>query len=217
MNTQKSNNNNEINVKITISVDKGSEKIFKVIKTTINKSQTLNKWFNKFLLFINLNIGRTYYFYLKRNGEKERELDRNKTILELELKDNEEILVSDKKYQFLKMSKIQTTSVLHLESEVKETSKQPLGDIDKVKSKNEKILREKDVKIINIRKNIKSSEKNIDKNRKKIMLLLLLLLSSLIFIGFVIFLYFYVFKNRKKFGEKFFEQKEDLIINKNYP
>ena len=115
-------------------MDKGSQKIFKVVKTTLNKSQTLKKWFSQFLLFSNLNIGRTYYFYLKRNGEKERELDRYKTISELELGDNEEILVSNKKYQFPKKIRIETKSSLRLETDIKETSKQPLGDIDKIKS-----------------------------------------------------------------------------------
>ncbi len=137
----------KINIVISISINK-PRKINKIIKTTAFLNQTLKELLNYILLSKNINnIGKDYYIYLKKNNIKIRELQNYKTISELNLKDNDEILISNKKFQIEEKRRFKITT------EIDENSKQVFGNVIKYNKNN--IL------------NTNDNKDNLDKNKLK--------------------------------------------------
>ena len=190
--------NKQINLKFIIHLKKETkkDKTIYIIKTgTVFENQTLQKAFNYFLLQNNISIGTNYSFYLGNN--KKREIQRNTLISELNLKNNDEIIVTNKLFNLEKQIETNFDPI--------ETSKQTLAS-SAFKHKNKKILE---------LENQPKEEIKIIQKEKLIVFFINLMLSTLFIIGLVIIIYILLKKRKKKEGYKF--QKEELIIERNYP
>ena len=201
-NKTKENLDCKINIVISISINK-PRKIIKIIKTTVFLNQTLKELLNYISLSNNINnIGKDYYVYLKKNNIKIRELQNYKTISELNLKDNDEILITNKKFQIEEKRNIKITT------EIDENSRQVFGNVIKYNRNN----------ILNTSDNKDNLDKNklIKKKKKFFLLIISLIFGCLIILGIAILIYIKLF--RKENIEKDFRlEKEELIINKLYP
>ena len=83
---------NKINLTISYKKERNSELITE--KITVNKDKILGEVIDEIIIKNNIKIKDNYYLYLKRNSYYEKELQKEKSIYDLELIDNDSIIIS---------------------------------------------------------------------------------------------------------------------------
>ena len=224
----------ESKIKIKLIYQNKSEEI------SLKREDNLNDIFKNFLLQHNFTLLKSkYYFYLIKNKTVEKELPNEKKISELDLNENDEILISDKKLQYSRnKKKIQIEiSECFLLSDEKENDKEITVRRQNIKSSKNTFKHKKKQSIKSIRQdtqkdteilpvNIKNStilyneRVNSDNIKKKFensfLKIILSFISFLTIIGIIILIIIFLFKPKKKKPNEINFKKDNLIIQKKY-
>ena len=94
MKTEKLEINDKYTIKLSISYQKKRNEELLTKKIVAYKDDYLGEVIENFLINNNIKIKDNYYLYLKRNNYNQKELQREKYISELGLKDKDTILIS---------------------------------------------------------------------------------------------------------------------------
>ena len=199
-----------INVKITLSIKKNktyNEPIYKTIITSLYKNKTLDKQFFDLLISKEREIGyinryqiKFYYYLLKGKGEKE--IEGKYTISKLNIKDNDNILITNYKNEILKINEDILSSRSSNSKENLQINKQGSA-FHNLNNNLEKLY-------------VKDISENNRKNhscKKIIKILIIIFILLLILLGIIL----YIILNHKIPITPVVDYKEeDLIIYKNY-
>ena len=103
------------NLPLFISFDKSIKLLMPIkLKAVWDEGQVLEKIFKDFLLENNITLNKNYYLYLKRKDKVLTKLSKTKKIYELELKFNDEIVVSFRELKVPKNSENETLTKKNL-------------------------------------------------------------------------------------------------------
>ena len=94
MKTEKMEINSECTIKLLISYQKAKNSELLTKEIVADKDNYLGEVIEDFLINNNIKIKNNYYLYLKRSNYCQKELDRDKYIDALGLKNNDTILIS---------------------------------------------------------------------------------------------------------------------------
>ena len=170
----------------------------------LDRNQSLSEGLKNFLLAKGESrMGQDHYYYLQRGNKIIKELPKDKKIYDLDINDNDQIILSYKKYD--------------VENKYTQNKKEILDETsDNILIKQQKSLfRRADIYNISSSKNKINNNNNINKkNNKKIKFIIggLLLLTILF-----VLVYFFVKAFFPSDPETNILQKEELIIERNYP
>ena len=191
-----------INVLIVLS-NISSEIPFTNRDLYLDKNKVLDAEIKKFLKDNKVNLEGEYYLYLIINQEITKELDKKQTIFKLGLKPNDEILITQKRFNEKKRININEDlsfdkdSVLDVNKKTKK--KRNIHNNKKFQSEfyNKYTIKSENRLIYNIPKN---EEKNLKKKNKIIIITIVILALLCIGVGLFVFLKFFK-KNKKEILE----------------
>jgi len=163
-----------------------------------NEEKTLGYLFQKFLSDNNIEINDNYLLYLKREDLIIKNLSKEKKLYELNLKENDEIMVSFKSYNILPL---------------REKSKQSFNNLSTNQENNNILMNENENKYLENSKSLVSSIKEKDKTEKRN--ILVLFISIILFLLFLVAIIFLIKRLKNKKNKIY--NKEKLIANKKYP
>ena len=210
--------NQTINVKITVSIKKNKtyhEPIDKTIIAVLDKNQTLEKQFFNILISkekeienINRYQIKFYYYLLQAEGEK-KELQGKYTLSELNIKDNDNIIITNYKKEIQKIKKNTFTTMNFNLNESLQTSKQGLSSHNinnNIEKLNIKDISEKNRKYLS----------KYNKCKKIIKILIIIFILLLILVGIVLHIILSHKIPKIPLHPAVNYKEEELIIYKNY-
>ena len=210
--------NQTINVKITVSIKKNKtyhEPIDKTIIAVLDKNQTLEKQFFNILISKEKeieNINRyqiKFYYYLLKREIEEKELQGKYTLSELNIKDNDNIIITNYKKEIQKIKKNTFTTMNFNLNESLQTSKQGLSSHNinnNIEKLNIKDISEKNRKYLS----------KYNKCKKIIKILIIIFILLLILVGIVLHIILSHKIPKIPLHPAVNYKEEELIIYKNY-
>ena len=184
---------------LLISFDESTQKEnYQLKEVSWNEEKTLGYLFQQFLSDNNIEINDNYLLYLKREDIIIKKLSKEKPLYELDLKKNDEIMVSFKSYNALPL---------------REKSKKSSNNLNTNQDNNNFFNNENEKKYLETNKSLVSSKKERDKTKKRN--ILFLFIAIILFLLFLITIIFLIKRLKNNKHKKYI--KEKLIANKKYP
>ena len=169
---------------LLISFDESTQKgNYQLKEVSWNEEKTLGYLFQEYLSDNNIEINDNYLLYLKREDMIIKELSKEKQLYELDLKINDEIMVSFKTYNILPL---------------REKSKIYSNNLCTIQDNNNILKNENEKKYLETSKSLVIPKKEKEKDKTKKRKILFLFIAILLFLSFLIVIIFLIKRIRNK-------------------